>query len=230
MKSRLKKLAEEAKSSVEEMVTTPQDVPVSQPPINPNVVNPMKAQIDQISDKGRSILKDIEEYKFFIEQMARAMKNNQFLAQMVSDKKNILEEASQKIYDIVFEMENMDVMKIYENPMMGMPNEEQVDDSSDVEKDKDKPQAKEEEKVEKTTKDEDKKEDGDTPKENIKSPSKNVNSPNDLIDVDGKDPLMNDIEDERENKEENSSPKKDGAPNIKDLLPKQPTVQPQSKP
>ncbi|MNV63065.1 hypothetical protein D3C71_1556420 [compost metagenome] len=72
-------------------------------------------QVDQISDKGRDILKAIEDYKFFVEQVSRVVKNDPGLTQMITNKKKNLDQASQQIYDVVFDIENMDITTTYYN-------------------------------------------------------------------------------------------------------------------
>lgn len=72
-------------------------------------------QLDQISDKGRDVLKVIEDYKFFIEQVSRVMQNDPGVSQMIENKKKNLDQASQAIYDVVFEIENMDITTSYYN-------------------------------------------------------------------------------------------------------------------
>lgn len=73
-----------------------------------------QSQLDQISDKGRDVLKAIEEYKFFVEQTSRVMKNDPALTEVIIGKKKNLEEASTKIYDIVFDIENLDISSLYD--------------------------------------------------------------------------------------------------------------------
>lgn len=73
-----------------------------------------QSQLDQISDKGRDVLKTLEEYKFFVEQTSRVMKNDPALTEVIMGKKKNLEEASTKIYDIVFDIENLDITSLYE--------------------------------------------------------------------------------------------------------------------
>lgn len=72
-----------------------------------------QGQLDQISDQGRNILKSIEEYKFFVEQASRVVKNDQKLTELIINKKKNLDQAAQQIYDVVFEIENVDVIALY---------------------------------------------------------------------------------------------------------------------
>lgn len=73
----------------------------------------MEKQIEQISDKGRDVLKAIEDYKFFIDQTSRVIKNDPNAAEIIERKKKNLDQASQQIYDVVFDIENMDITTLY---------------------------------------------------------------------------------------------------------------------
>lgn len=92
-------------------------------------IQTFQSQLDQISDKGRDLLKAIEEYKFFVEQTSRVMKNDPALTEIIVSKKKNLEEASQKIYDIVFDIENLDISALYER-QQEVINEENKGDSN----------------------------------------------------------------------------------------------------
>lgn len=92
-------------------------------------IQTFQSQLDQISDKGRDLLKAIEEYKFFVEQTSRVMKNDPALTEIIVSKKKNLEEASQKIYDIVFDIENLDISALYER-QQEVINEENKGDST----------------------------------------------------------------------------------------------------
>lgn len=69
--------------------------------------------LDQISDKGRAILKSIEEYKFSIDQTLRVVKNDVALTNIINQKKKNLDHAAQDLYQIVFEIENVDISEAY---------------------------------------------------------------------------------------------------------------------
>jgi hypothetical protein len=96
------------------------------------IMNPEVFQntIDQLGDQGRKILQEIEEYKFKMEQAARIVANNPMLAQKIVQKRKSLDQAAGEIYAIVFDIENMDIVEMYDqqqmminNPgMMGGPN------------------------------------------------------------------------------------------------------------
>ncbi|MDF2534320.1 MAG: hypothetical protein K0R18_477 [Bacillales bacterium] len=77
-------------------------------------INMFQSQLDQISDKGRDVLKSIEDYKFFVDQASRVMKNDPALTEMIQGKKKNLETSAQSIYDVVFDIENMDINAIYQ--------------------------------------------------------------------------------------------------------------------
>ncbi|AEO93291.1 gp20 [Bacillus phage G] len=95
-----------------------------------------ESQLDQISDKGRDVLKALEDYKFFVDQTSRVMKNDPALIEVIVGKKKNLEEASAKIYDIVFDIENLDISALYErqeektNENQGIQVPESQDDSN----------------------------------------------------------------------------------------------------
>lgn len=95
-----------------------------------------QSQLDQISDKGRDVLKALEEYKFFVDQTARVMKNDPALTEVIVGKKKNLEEASNKIYDVVFDIENLDIAALYDRQQevtdeKPEDNESQEDKSTD---------------------------------------------------------------------------------------------------
>lgn len=77
-------------------------------------INMFQSQLDQISDKGRDVLKAIEDYKFFVDQASRVMKNDPALTEMIQGKKKNLEQSAQQIYDVVFDIENMDINSMYQ--------------------------------------------------------------------------------------------------------------------
>ena len=74
-----------------------------------------ESTLDQISDKGRAILKSIEDYKFYIDQTLRVVKNDQNLSGLIMQKKKNLDHAAQDIYNIVFEIENIDISVAHDN-------------------------------------------------------------------------------------------------------------------
>jgi hypothetical protein len=81
------------------------------------LISPESAEkyIEQLSDKGRDVLKVIEDYKFFLDQTIRVIGSNPNMASMLERKKKNLDQASQQIYDAVFEIENMDITTSYYN-------------------------------------------------------------------------------------------------------------------
>lgn len=70
--------------------------------------------IEQLGEKGRAILKLIEEYKFDLEQAARIVTNNQILSQKMIQKKSEVDKAAGQIYTIVFDIENIDIVSAFE--------------------------------------------------------------------------------------------------------------------
>lgn len=75
------------------------------------LMNPemFKGTLKQLGNKGRTILKGIEDYKFSLEQAARIVTNDQNLSQRLIEKKKELDKAAGQIYSIVFEIENIDI-------------------------------------------------------------------------------------------------------------------------
>lgn len=86
-----------------------------------------ESTLDQISDKGREILKSIEEYKFFIDQTLRLVKNDPALGGVIQTKKKNLDHAAQDLYSIVFEIENLDISAIYEEQEQKMEEQQNGD-------------------------------------------------------------------------------------------------------
>ena len=74
----------------------------------------IKKSYEQISNKGRDILKQLEEFKFTLEQSERLFQNNQQLLKNIDNKRNSIDEVSNKIYQLVFDIENTDISKTFE--------------------------------------------------------------------------------------------------------------------
>lgn len=90
--------------------------------VNPHI---FRGVIDKLGQQGRVILKDIESYKFQLEQSARITANDPVLTQNIIKKKKELDKAAAQIYAIVFDIENIDVTKAYqEQPDGSEKNEE----------------------------------------------------------------------------------------------------------
>jgi len=89
-------------------------------------MNAFQGTINQTSQKGRDILKSLEDFKFTLEQTARLLNNNQELAQGMISKRKSIDEISGKLYQIVFDIENMDISESFNNQsqpvMTDMPN------------------------------------------------------------------------------------------------------------
>lgn len=92
-------------------------------------VNMFQNQLDQISDKGRDVLKAIEDYKFFLDQVARIVKNDPGLAQTIVGKKKNLDNAANQIYDVVFDIENMDIISLYDRQEEGVEQNQKPNDN-----------------------------------------------------------------------------------------------------
>ena len=71
--------------------------------------------IDQASSKGRKILQILEDFKFTLDQTARLLKNNQELAQGFARKRKAIDEISNKLYQIVYDIENIDISQAFYN-------------------------------------------------------------------------------------------------------------------
>lgn len=78
-------------------------------------MNAFQGTINQTSQKGRDILKSLEDFKFTLEQTARLLNNNQELAQGMIKKRKSIDEISGKLYQIVFDIENMDISESFNN-------------------------------------------------------------------------------------------------------------------
>ena len=77
--------------------------------------NTFQGTIDQTSKKGREILKSLEDLKFTFEQTARLLKNNQEIAQGIIQKRKEIDVITSKLYQIVFDIENMDISLAFNN-------------------------------------------------------------------------------------------------------------------
>lgn len=78
-------------------------------------MNSFQSVINQTSKKGRDILKTLEDFKFTLEQTARLVNNNQQLAQGMITKRKSVDEISNKLYQIVFDIENMDISDAFQS-------------------------------------------------------------------------------------------------------------------
>lgn len=72
-----------------------------------------QSSVDQVSKKGRDLLKSLEDFKFTLEQTARLLNNNQDIAQGMIQKRKNVDEITSKLYQIVFDIENMDISQSY---------------------------------------------------------------------------------------------------------------------
>jgi len=88
------------------------------------LMNPemFKGTLKQLGTKGRSILKEIEDYKFSLEQAARIVANDPNLGQKLVEKKKKLDKAAGEIYSIVFEIENIDITKEFQQQQQFVNN------------------------------------------------------------------------------------------------------------
>ena len=85
-------------------------------------INIFKSTLSQLSTKGRGVLKNIEDYKFTIEQTTRLLANDQHLAQKIIQKKKILDQAAGLIYSVVFDIENIDITQEYDDQIQEVKN------------------------------------------------------------------------------------------------------------
>lgn len=76
-------------------------------------INSFESTINQTGQKGRQILKSLEDFKFTLEQTARLLKNNQQMSQGMIQKRKSIDEISSKLYQIVFDLENMDISNAF---------------------------------------------------------------------------------------------------------------------
>lgn len=104
--------------------------------IKKSLMNPemFKGTIKQLGNKGRIILKGIEDYKFSLEQAARIVSNDQNLSQKIIEKKKALDKAAGEIYSIVFDIENIDITQEYQDQqtLINNPNTKDIKDGEDI--------------------------------------------------------------------------------------------------
>ena len=74
--------------------------------------------LENISDEGRQILINIENYKFNLEQATRIISNDEMLSQKIKQKQRILDTVAGQIYGIVFDIENIDITQLYTNQQL----------------------------------------------------------------------------------------------------------------
>lgn len=98
------------------------------------LMNPemFKGTLKQLGNKGRGILKGIEDYKFSLEQAARIVSNDPNLSQKIIEKKKALDKAAGEIYSIVFEIENIDITKEYQDQQNFINNPELKNNEENV--------------------------------------------------------------------------------------------------
>ena len=87
-----------------------------------------KSSLNQVSQKGRNILKSLEDFKFTLEQSAKLLTNDQNIAQGMIQKRKSVDEISSKLYQIVFDIENIDISEAFmqqdQQVMQSAPNKE----------------------------------------------------------------------------------------------------------
>ena len=69
----------------------------------------IKSSIEQIRNTGREVLKQVEKFKFNLEQTSRMLSQNPQLSQGMMAKRKSVNEISEKLYQIIFDIENTDI-------------------------------------------------------------------------------------------------------------------------
>lgn len=105
---------EESKDEEEELKQKQIENP-NQEPENKELI---EHSIEQISNSGRSLLKEIEKFKFNLEQTSRMLSQFPQLSQGMMSKRKSVNEISNKLYQIIFDIENTDISLSFqqENP------------------------------------------------------------------------------------------------------------------
>ena len=105
---------EESKDEEEELKQKQIENP-NQEPANKELI---EHSIEQISNSGRSLLKEIEKFKFNLEQTSRMLSQSPQLSQGMMSKRKSVNEISNKLYQIIFDIENTDISLSFqqENP------------------------------------------------------------------------------------------------------------------
>lgn len=105
---------EESKDEEEELKQKQIENP-NQEPENKELI---EHSIEQISNSGRSLLKEIEKFKFNLEQTSRILSQSPQLSQGMMSKRKSVNEISNKLYQIIFDIENTDISLSFqqENP------------------------------------------------------------------------------------------------------------------
>ncbi len=105
------------------------DGELSTQPITQNVnTEPLEIQIDQIAKKGADVLKEVEDYRDFVDEIAGSMSTSEPLANEIMERAKEIDEATDKLYTFIQDLKSRKVMDSYQNPLMGMPNDEPSDD------------------------------------------------------------------------------------------------------
>jgi hypothetical protein len=81
-----------------------------------------KGTIGKLGTQGRKILKELEEYKFQLEQAGRIIANDPELTQKIVQKRKSLDQIAGQVYSIVFDIENIDITQAYEQQQMMVNN------------------------------------------------------------------------------------------------------------
>lgn len=79
-------------------------------------INMGESALEQISDKGRQILKSLEDFKFTLQQSSRVLQNNQQMVKNLETKRKTVDEISNKLYQLVFDIENTNITQNLEQP------------------------------------------------------------------------------------------------------------------
>ena len=88
----------------------------------------IKSSIEQISNTGREVLKQVEKFKFNLEQTSRMLSQSPQLSQGMMAKRKSVNEISNKLYQIIFDIENTDISLAFQQESP----EAVVDNKNDV--------------------------------------------------------------------------------------------------
>ena len=121
---------EENLSDVQKMILYPEkNEPAKSDIVNRNTMDQNMKMVDYIfqglSKEGRGILKHIEDFNYKLEKSLAMIENQDEIYKKLEQKKIILDSVSSQIYGLVFDLENFDIVPVYNNEQMSsapMPN------------------------------------------------------------------------------------------------------------
>jgi len=125
------RIAEDNRSSIEQLVMAPIELNSSNPRSDPNF-NIINNTFQSLSNEGRVILKRIEDLKFKFEKALDMVNQFPDLEKKLEQKKSILNSVAGQVYGVVFDLENYDITPVYEEEQMSVAPPEEEEENADT--------------------------------------------------------------------------------------------------